>query len=1040
MASATETRLLPLIHQLARSGEVGRATDGQLLDWFLTFRQEAAFRALVDRHGSMVMGVCRRVLRDTHDAEDAFQATFLVLARKAASVVPRDLVGNWLYGVAYRTAQKARVSRTRAHAAKRRAFDRVAAMTRHARSDDEIWHDLQPVLDEELERLPAAYRAAIVLCDLEGKSRKEAARHLGWPEGTLSGRLARARKQLAERLTRRGVTLSAAAWAAAVTKEAAAATVPASIKSSVTKVAVLTVAGQALPAGIISTQVSALTEGVMKTMLIAKLRVGVLVLMAIGLVASGTGLVARQVVAAGTPQPEAVKPLERVDGEMHVIGVYAAKDGLAKAGRVNVEVRPTAKPVVLVLTSYYPVDWRVKLAAGARIAQVIVSGYNPQEVRGVPADVPVVNRSYYPNDGSRRKDGWFYSHEWNTPQSREMVRRLNDMTGLPVASFQSSYEGEWFIVDGQRGRELGQKELKPRVDPKEPTPEELKAASVGAELHVVGMYVSNGQPVDVEVKATAKPVVLVLTSYMDAIWNLRPAAGAKIRAVVLCGYFPQEVDGVPAGVPVHHYCPDAASHSFEPRPSPRTKGRFYAYKANTLEYRRMVETLNDATGLMVSSFQGEERGTSFVVDGTRGRDLAQKERKPRPPLPKPVKPEDLRAAAAGADLHLVSIYQSADRGNGAPVEVEVRATDKPVVLAVASYNSVLWKVKVADGVRLKAVIVGGYFEQEFEGIPAGVPVVYRAYFPGQDHGYFYAHKRDIPEYGRTIGMLKDLTGLRVATSQVELGGKSFVVDGTRGREFAQKEGTVAKADAPGKEPPADAPADVADIPSQDRQAGDAAKRYFLIGPKKDAKPPAEGYGLVVVLPGGDGSADFQPFVKRIAKNALSERYVVAQPVARKWTLDQQIVWPTKANPVEKMAFGTEEFIAAVVDDVAKQFKLDRTRVFTLSWSSSGPAAYATSLQPGHTVTGSLIAMSVFNPKFLPPLAAAKGHAYYLYHSPQDRVCPHRMAERAKDDLTANGAKVRLETYDGGHGWRGDVYNDIRAGVEWLEANREAPGR
>ena len=210
---------------------------------------------------------------------------------------------------------------------------------------------------------------------------------------------------------------------------------------------------------------------------------------------------------------------------------------------------------------------------------------------------------------------------------------------------------------------------------------------------------------------------------------------------------------------------------------------------------------------------------------------------------------------------------------------------------------------------------------------------------------------------------------------------------------------------------------------------------MLIGPRKDSTPPAEGYGLVVIMPGGDGSADFHPFVKRIYKNALSDRYLAAQPIAVNWADDQQIVWPTKTNPVAKMKFGTEEFIEAVIEDVAKKHKLDRTRVFSLSWSSSGPAAYEASLQNQGSVKGSFIAMSVFNPTFLPPLKEAKGHAYYLYHSQQDRVCPYRMAEQAKNSLAENGAKVRLETYEGGHGWRGNVYHDIRNGIEWLEKNQ-----
>jgi predicted esterase len=384
--------------------------------------------------------------------------------------------------------------------------------------------------------------------------------------------------------------------------------------------------------------------------------------------------------------------------------------------------------------------------------------------------------------------------------------------------------------------------------------------------------------------------------------------------------------------------------------------------------------------------------------------------------------------------------------------VEVRATARPVVLALTSSLQAAWNVKPADGARIKAVLVGGSMPQEVDGLPAGVPVLHCCPDPsfffdrggGRRGGKsFHAYQPNTLEYRRMVEQLNDLTGLLLSTFQVDRGDTPFVVDGARGREFAQKERAAGGPKAPAPKPPRpqeDPLADVADIPSQDlRAAGDANKRYFLIGPPKNTRPPAEGCGLVVVLPGGDGSADFNPFVRRIYKNALSERYLAAQPVAVKWTADQQIVWPTKTNPVTGMKFGTEEFIDAVIEDVAKKHKLDRTRVFTLSWSSSGPAAYATSLQDKRGVTGSLIAMSVFDPKFLPPLKAANGHAYYLYHSPEDRVCPYRMAEQAKTSLAENGAKVHLATYDGGHGRRGDVYTDIRGGVEWLERNGAKAG-
>jgi len=232
--------------------------------------------------------------------------------------------------------------------------------------------------------------------------------------------------------------------------------------------------------------------------------------------------------------------------------------------------------------------------------------------------------------------------------------------------------------------------------------------------------------------------------------------------------------------------------------------------------------------------------------------------------------------------------------------------------------------------------------------------------------------------------------------------------------------------------------DVADVVSRDLWAGnDSHKRYFLVEPPKGAKPPKEGYRLLVALPGGDGSADFHPFVKRISKNAVPEGYVLAQPVAVKWTEGKEIVWPTAKDRVEGIKFSTEELIDAVIKDVAGKYNLDPKRVFTLTWSSSGLAGYAASL--GNTrVTGSFIAMSVFRPNLLPPLGNAKGHAYFLSHSPDDRVCPFGMAKQAAKELKESGATVKLATYDGGHGWRGNVYGRIREGVEWLDKNAAAP--
>jgi RNA polymerase sigma factor (sigma-70 family) len=269
--------------------------DGDLVNRYVRDKDEAAFAALVRRHGPMVMGVCRRVLHHLHDAEDAFQATFLVLVRKAATLQAPAMIGNWLYGVAYRTALEARKA-----AAKRRAKEaKVAAPTQ---IPEDTWADLRPVLDQELDRLPDKYRAVVVLCDLEGKTRREAARHLGCPEGTVASRLASARTLLAKRLLRHGLSISGGALAAVLSQNASA-SVTTTVVASTTQAAAALAAGQAA-AGLISANILALTEGVVKSMFLTKLKIAGAVILAIaGLLG---GLFTRQAVAdkAATPKQE----------------------------------------------------------------------------------------------------------------------------------------------------------------------------------------------------------------------------------------------------------------------------------------------------------------------------------------------------------------------------------------------------------------------------------------------------------------------------------------------------------------------------------------------------------------------------------------------------------------------------------------------------------------------------------------------------------------------------------------------------------------
>jgi RNA polymerase sigma factor (sigma-70 family) len=251
-------RLLDRIRHAALLRDGGGLSDGQLLALFVRHRDGDAFAALLNRHGPMVMGVCRRVLLHQHDAEDAFQATFLIFARKAGSVNAQDSVGGWLYRVAYRSALEARARNAR----RRGKEQQVNDVPHPAIEPDEGRRELLALLDKELDRLPDKYRVPVVLCELEGRSRKEVARTLGLPEGTLSWRLAQAKKILARKLSRHGVALSVGALAAAMSEGTGLSPV---LRASTVEAA--------LTAGAVPAQVLALTEGVMKVMLLTKLKI-----------------------------------------------------------------------------------------------------------------------------------------------------------------------------------------------------------------------------------------------------------------------------------------------------------------------------------------------------------------------------------------------------------------------------------------------------------------------------------------------------------------------------------------------------------------------------------------------------------------------------------------------------------------------------------------------------------------------------------------------------------------------------------------------
>jgi len=233
------------------------------------------------------------------------------------------------------------------------------------------------------------------------------------------------------------------------------------------------------------------------------------------------------------------------------------------------------------------------------------------------------------------------------------------------------------------------------------------------------------------------------------------------------------------------------------------------------------------------------------------------------------------------------------------------------------------------------------------------------------------------------------------------------------------------------------PADVASVPALDLRIGDdPMKRYFLIGLPTNAPATAGPYRLLLVLPGGDGSADFTPFVRRIYKNALNERWLIAQLVAPAWDEQQKlmVVWPSKAAPYVNAKFTTEEFADAVIADAKKRARVDTNQVFALAWSSGGPAVYAMAARDDSPLTGAFVAMSVFL-RGHAAVSGVKGRSFYLLQSPDDRITRFEQAEKARDALAAAGARVHLQSYAGGHGWRGPVWPMMREGFRWLENDK-----
>ncbi len=313
MPASPTQRLLPALRRVVLVRDTADRTDGQLLTAFLRERDGDAFAALVRRHGPMVLGVARRVIGDFHTADDAFQAVFLVLARRANAVRPRERVGNWLYGVAYRTAMKARAVLAR----QRTREKQVDAMPETpAKKATDSWIDLQPVIDEELARLPDKLRLPVVLCDLEGRPQRAVAKQLGIAPATLAARLAEARRLLAGRLSRRGISLSGGALAVVLGERASAAMVAPMLAESAVQAAEAIAAGIGTAGldGLVSAHAIHLCEGVMRMMLLNKLKAAALASLVAFALTGGVGFGLLPAQAGDEPNATQASP-RRLPGE-----------------------------------------------------------------------------------------------------------------------------------------------------------------------------------------------------------------------------------------------------------------------------------------------------------------------------------------------------------------------------------------------------------------------------------------------------------------------------------------------------------------------------------------------------------------------------------------------------------------------------------------------------------------------------------------------------------------------------------------------------
>jgi RNA polymerase sigma factor (sigma-70 family) len=414
-------------------GTVAGLTDGQLLERFASQRgaeAELAFTALVMRHGPLVFGVCQSLLRNPHDAEDAFQATFMVLARKAGSIRQPDRLGPWLYGVAHRTARrlKEKTARRKSHEAEAAVYsdraNRLSGSSQH--SSALANHDEIEALHREIERLPARYKTAIVLCDLQGLTHEDAARRLGRRVGTISSQVSRARERLRRRLDRRGLAYPGGIVAAAIDSTRPSVLPNVLVGSTVKNVMFLSTG---LAAGSVPVSIVRLSQGVLRSMLFAKIGLISAALVGLGAAATGVGVGLGVVGRAPQPAPQQTAP-ERHVPNPEPVAIAAPVQG-EKAGA---ETGPDRKTELIVRSAT-----NLKRIATAILAYLDANNRNyPAAAIVGPDGTPLLSWRVailpYLGESEKALYGQFkLSEPWDSPHNKALLAKMPRVYAPTVA-------------------------------------------------------------------------------------------------------------------------------------------------------------------------------------------------------------------------------------------------------------------------------------------------------------------------------------------------------------------------------------------------------------------------------------------------------------------------------------------------------------------------------------------------------------------------------------------------------------------------------